>query len=254
MSPQQNLAIVSGASQSNNVGIFMAASIAHEVNQPLAAIVANSHACRRWLSADPPNLDRGRTTLERIIRDANAAAELISRIGGLFSRGGARARTSVDINQVINAVWQSMADEIATKNVRVVIELDRDLPPARADRIQIQQVLVNLIRNALDALDTGADNARSLRIRSLRDEAGTIRVEVRDNGIGLNEFEQIFEPFFTTKKHGMGMGLAICRSIIESHDGRLWAAPNKPGGTTFVFTLPDHASDAEALRASHGAQ
>ncbi|TWT02607.1 sensor histidine kinase [Reyranella sp. CPCC 100927] len=251
MSSQQNLALVSGASRSNNAGIFAVASIAHEVNQPLAAIVANSQACRRWLSADPPNLDRGRTTLERIIRDAHAAAELVSRIDGLFSRGGIRARTSVDINQVIDAVWQSMADEIATKNIRVAFELDPDLPPARADRIQIQQVLTNLIRNALDALDTVADDARSVQIRSLCDAAGTIRVEVRDNGIGLTEFEQIFEPFFTTKTHGMGMGLAICRSIIESHDGRLWASPNKPGGTTFVFTLPVHASDAEALRASH---
>ena len=221
----------------------LAASIAHEVNQPLAAIVANAHACHRWLSAEPANVERATITAERIIRDANAAADVVSRIRALFSQMG-QARSLADMTEVISEVCRLMANELAVRNVQVKTELDHSLPPVPIDRVQMQQVLVNLIRNAIDALDTAVDSPRQIRIRSVRDGADTIRVEVRDLGAGVKEPERIFEPFFSTKKDGMGMGLAICRSIIEAHDGRLWATDNEPRGTTLAFTLPIHARDA----------
>ncbi len=221
----------------------LSASIAHEVNQPLAAIVATSHACRRWLSATPPNLERAAMTLERIIRDANSASDVVSRIRALFSQMG-QARSRADMTEVIGEVCRLMANELAMRNVQLKTELDQSLPPTLIDRVQMQQVLVNLIRNAIDALDTAAGSPRRIRICSVRDGADTIRVEVRDLGAGVKEPERIFEPFFSTKKDGMGMGLAICRSIIEAHDGRLWATDNEPRGTTLAFTLPIQARDA----------
>lgn len=220
----------------------LSASIAHEVNQPLAAIVATSHACRRWLSASPPNLERAAITLERIIRDANSASEVVSRIRALFSQMG-KARTPADIKEVIGEVRRLMADELATKRIHVETDFERSLPPALIDRVQIQQVFFNLIRNAVDASDATGDGPKLIRLSAARDDGNAIRVEVRDLGPGISEPERVFEPFFTTKKNGMGMGLAICRSIIESHDGRLWAAANEPRGTTFAFTLPIQASD-----------
>jgi PAS domain S-box-containing protein len=221
----------------------LSASIAHEVNQPLAAIVANSHACHRWLSTEPPNIERAKITAERITRDANSAAEVVSRVRALFSHM-AKARSPADMTQVIAEVCRLMADELAVKKVRVETEFDRSLPPALIDRVQLQQVLVNLIRNAIDALDAIADGTRLIRLRAVLDGDSAIRVEVRDLGAGLKEPERVFEPFFTTKENGMGMGLAICRSIIEAHDGRLWAADNQPRGTTLAFTLPVQARDA----------
>jgi PAS domain S-box-containing protein len=221
----------------------LSASIAHEVNQPLAAIVATSHACRRWLSADPPNLERAAITLERIIRDANSASEVVSRIRALFSQMG-RARSPADLAGVIGEVCRLMADELAAKNIRIKADIDRGLPAALIDRIQIQQVLVNLIRNAVDSMDTAVDDARLIRLCAVPDGDNAIRIEVHDLGAGMKEPERVFEPFFTTKENGMGMGLAICRSIIEAHDGRLWAASNEPRGTTLAFTLPIRARDA----------
>jgi len=215
----------------------LSASIAHEVNQPIAAIVATSHACRRWLSANPPNLERAAITLERIIRDANSASEVVSRIRALFNQMG-KARTPADITEVIAEVRRLMADELAVRKINVETEFERGLPPALIDRVQIQQVFVNLIRNAVDALDATGDGAKLIRLCAVRDDGDTIRVEVRDFGAGMKEPDRVFEPFFTTKQNGMGMGLAICRSIIESHEGRLWAAANQPKGTTFSFTLP----------------
>jgi hypothetical protein len=214
----------------------LSASIAHEVNQPLAAIVANAHACHRWLSAMPPNVERAKTTAERITRDANSAAEVVSRIRALFRRGP-HARSSEDINLLINEVCRLMADEIAAKNIRIEIDLEPDLPSVTLDRVQVQQVFVNLIRNGIEAMEAVVDDAHSLQIRSCRDGRDAIRVEVRDAGAGFQDAERVFEPFFTTKKSGMGMGLAICRSIIESHGGRLWAANNGTCGATVTFTL-----------------
>src|SRR5262249_6613907 len=215
----------------------LSASIAHEVNQPLAAIVATSHACHRWLSADPPNLERAKITLERIIRDANSASEVVSRIRALFNQLG-KTRLPADITKVIVGVRRLMADELATKNIRVETEFAPNLPSAFIDPVQMEQVLVNLIRNAIAALDTVVDSTRLVRLRVVLDSDNAIRVEVQDLGPGMKEPEQAFEPFFTTKKDGMGMGLAICRSIVESHGGRLWAEKNEPRGATLIFSLP----------------
>ena len=221
----------------------LSASIAHEVNQPLAAIVATCHACRRWLSADPPNLERAKITLDRIIRDANSASEVVSRIRALFSQLD-KTRSPADMTEVMIEVCRLMADELAIKNIQVETEFDRSLPQVLIDPVQMEQVLINLIRNAIDALDMIVDGPRLIRLRAVLDGDNTVRVEVRDVGPGLKAPERIFEPFFTTKENGMGMGLAICRSIIESHNGRLWAISNQPRGTILAFTLPIRARDA----------
>lgn len=221
----------------------LAASIAHEVNQPLAAIVANSHACHRWLSTEPPNIERAKITAERITRDANSAADVVSRIRALF-RHAPQARSSEDVNRLISEVCRLMADEIAAKDIRIETKLEQDLPAIALDCVQMQQVFVNLIRNGIEAMDSVVESARALQIRSCRDGLDTIRVEVRDAGMGFKDAERVFEPFFTTKQHGMGMGLAICRSIIESHGGRLWAEKNEPHGATFIFKLRVEAKTA----------
>jgi PAS domain S-box-containing protein len=220
----------------------LSASIAHEVNQPLAAIVANSHACHRWLSADPPNIDRAKLTAERIIRDANSAADVVSRIRALFRRAP-QTRTLEDVNHVVGEICRLMADEIATNDVLIRPNLEPDLPSVAFDRVQVQQVLVNLIRNGIQAMDGVLDYSRALEVRSCRDGLAAIRVEISDAGMGFKDVERIFEPFFTTKQHGMGMGLAICRSIVEAHGGRLWAANNESRGATVAFTLPLSASE-----------
>jgi signal transduction histidine kinase len=207
-------------------------------------VVTNSHACQRWLSADPPNLPRARATAERIIRDANSAAEVVARIRALFKQT-ASSRTSLDLNEAIAEVCQLMSDDVTAKNISVEAELEKDLPSIVADRVQVQQVLVNLIRNGIDAMESTTDGSRSLLIRSRRDGSNTALVEVRDHGSGVEDTDKIFEPFFTTKEDGMGMGLAICRSIVEAHNGRLWAMNNEPRGTTLSFTLPLRSSDSE---------
>ena len=221
----------------------LSASIAHEINQPLAAIVANSQACHRWLCAEPPNVERAKITADRITRDANSAAEVISSIRALFRRAP-DARSSEDINRLVREVCWLMANETTGRNVRIKTDLEPDLPSVALDSIQIQQVFVNLIRNGIDAMDTVADSARTLQISSRRDGPGAIRIEVRDDGTGFKNSERVFEPFFTTKEHGMGMGLAICRSIIEAHGGRLWTFNNEPRGACVAFTVPLASSEA----------
>jgi PAS domain S-box-containing protein len=213
----------------------LSASIAHEVNQPLAAVVANSHACHRWLTVEPPNLERAQKTVERIIRDANDAADVVSRIRALFKQS-AETRTSMALNSVIAEAVNLMADDAARRRVRLELDVESNLPLAALDRVQIQQVLVNLIRNGMEAMDS-ATGERVLRIRARR-IGGEVQTEISDRGPGVECPDKIFEPFFTTKGNGMGMGLAICRSIVESHGGRLWAEGNEPHGARFVFTLP----------------
>lgn len=219
----------------------LSASIAHEVNQPLAAIVANSHACHRWLSAEPANIERAKLTAERIIRDANSAADVVSRIRALF-RQSTEARTVTPFGGVIAETRELLADEVAQRRIRMDIDVAADLPPVMVDRVQIQQVLINLIRNGMEAMD-GLATERVLRLRVRRAD-DTVRTEISDRGPGVDLPEKMFEAFFTTKEHGMGMGLAICRSIVESHDGRLWAEKNDPCGATFIFTLPVRAGAA----------
>jgi PAS domain S-box-containing protein len=213
----------------------LSAAIAHEVNQPLAAIVTNSNACQRWLSATPPNLERAQKTVERIIRSANSAADVVSRIRALFKQS-VGTRTSTTFSSVVAEARNLMAEEAARRHVRMDVAVESHLPPVALDRVQVQQVLVNLIRNGIDAMDSAAgDRVLSIRVRRKGDE---VQTEISDRGRGIEFPERVFEPFFTTKEHGMGMGLAICRSIVEAHGGRLWASANEPHGATFTFTLP----------------
>ncbi|WP_442580880.1 PAS domain-containing sensor histidine kinase [Mesorhizobium sp. ASY16-5R] len=221
----------------------LSASIAHEVNQPLAAVVTNSHALRRWLSADPPNIEQALATAERIVRNSMTAAEVVRRIRTLFKQK-ASTRTHVDLNEVIAEVHQLMIDTVKSEGVLLEVLADTALPHVLADRVQMQQVLVNLIRNGIDAMKANTDAPKSLVVRSCWHGADIIRVEVRDNGVGIDEPGRIFEPFFTTKEEGMGMGLAICRSILESHEGALWAERVDPRGTVFSFTLPAQPTQA----------
>ncbi|WEX74692.1 PAS domain-containing protein [Sinorhizobium numidicum] len=214
----------------------LSASIAHEVNQPLAAIVANSHACNRWLSAEPPNLERAKITAERIIRDANSAADVVGRIRALFKQS-TEPRIGTTISGVVAEARNLMAEEAARRRVRMDINVESNLPPVALDRVQVQQVLVNLIRNGVEAMDSAAGDDRVLGLR-VRRMGNVVQTEISDRGRGVEFPDRIFEPFFSTKEHGMGMGLAICRSIVESHGGRLWAEKNQPHGATFVFTLP----------------
>ncbi|WFU13276.1 PAS domain-containing protein (plasmid) [Rhizobium sp. CB3090] len=213
----------------------LSASIAHEVNQPLAAIVANSHACYRWLSADPVNVERAKITTERVIRDANSAAEVVSRVRALFKQS-VENRISLSLSGVITEACNLVAGEALRRRIRIDIDVEDKLPPMAVDRVQIQQVLINLIRNGMEAMDAVAGE-KTIGVRAHR--AGSeVQTEIGDRGDGIEFPDQIFEPFFTTKENGMGMGLAICRSIVEAHGGRLWAEKNEPRGARFIFTLP----------------
>jgi PAS domain S-box-containing protein len=219
----------------------LSAAIAHEVNQPLAAVVTNSHACQRWLSAVPPNLDRARIAAKRIVRDSMSAAEVVSRIRALYAQKDS-TRGAVSVNEIIGEVQQLLNDDRQQGRLSIETTLDPTLPLVLADRVQIQQVLFNLIRNGVEAMDGNGELPRWLRVRTHRTE-NSVLVEIRDNGQGLPDADSIFEPFFTTKKDGMGMGLSICRSIVEAHGGRLWAEPVVPRGTMLAFMLPTHTGD-----------
>ncbi|CAN7700704.1 PAS domain-containing protein [Rhizobium leguminosarum] len=213
----------------------LSASIAHEVNQPLAAVVANSHACQRWLMAEPPNMERAQRTVERIIRDANSAADVVSRIRALFKQSVDR-RIQTTLSSIIDEARNLMADEASRRRVRIDVGIDGNLPLIAVDRIQIQQVLINLIRNGIEAMEAIAgDKLIEMRVRHI---GNVVQTEISDRGHGIEFPEKMFDPFFTTKENGMGMGLAICRSIVEQHGGRLWAEKNEARGATLVFTLP----------------
>ena len=214
----------------------LSAAIAHEINQPLAAVVANGHACLTWLSSDPPNLERARLTSNRIIRDGNAAAEVVARIKALFKKAPPAAAPS-DINEIINEVLRLMLDEMRDSGIRLETDLDAGLPDIVADRVQIQQTLINLLHNGIESMAGITDRPKLLSLAS-RLDGNWVVVHVRDNGHGIPNPASIFDPFFTTKDSGMGMGLSICRSVIEGHGGRLWATPNETAGTTFSFRLP----------------
>lgn len=213
----------------------LSASIAHEVNQPLAAIVANSHACYRWLSAEPVNVARAKITTERVIRDANSAAEVVGRVRSLFKQS-VENRISLSLSGVIAEACNLVAGEALRRRIRIEIDVEGELPPITVDRIQIQQVLVNLMRNGMEAMEAVAGE-KALDVRAHR-VGSEVQTEIGDRGNGIEFPDKIFEPFFTTKENGMGMGLAICRSIVEAHGGRLWAEKNEPHGARFIFTLP----------------
>ncbi|KJK17234.1 histidine kinase [Burkholderiaceae bacterium 16] len=220
----------------------LSASIAHEINQPLQAVVANGQACRRWLAATPPDIDKARLSVEAVVRDGIATADVISRIRALFRRTAA-AKVVLEVNTLILQVCTLMADEIHGNVISLETQLAQDVPMIRADAVQIQQVIVNLVRNAIEAVSATVELPKSLLIRSRRD-GDSVVVDVQDEGIGSENLETIFEPFVTTKEAGMGMGLAVCRSIVEAHAGRIWVVRNEGRGVTFSFSLPTDPSDA----------
>src|SRR6266404_1323365 len=216
----------------------LSASLAHEVNQPLAAVVANAEACLRWLDREIPNLEEARECAMRIVEDGTRAAEIIARIR-LLCRKGSPQRELVDVKEVIQGLIVLLRGQITRYLISVRMELAEDLPQVRGDRVQLQQVMMNLMMNSIDAMKD-VDGTRELAIKSHRTGNEQLMVCVSDSGMGLpsQQADQIFHAFFTTKPHGIGMGLAICRSIVESHSGRLWAAGNSPRGASFHLILP----------------
>ena len=216
----------------------LTASLAHEVNQPIAAAVTNANTCLRWLTRDQPDLEEAREAALRIVKDATRAAEIISRIRLLFKKGTPQ-RELLDVNEVIREMIVLLRSEAARYSISVRTELETDLPLVMGDRVQLQQVMMNLIMNGIDAMKD-VDGTRELAIKSQRAENEQLMVSVSDTGVGLplQQADQIFNAFFTTKLHGTGMGLSISRSIVESHGGRLWAADNSPRGASFHLTLP----------------
>jgi NO-binding membrane sensor protein with MHYT domain len=216
----------------------LTASLAHEVSQPVSAAVINGHACLRWLCGDTPNLEEARAAATRMVNDGTRAAEIISRIRLLFSKG-APQRELLDVNQVIREIIVLLRGELERHSISVRPDLAAGLPQVMADRVQLQQVMMNLISNSIDAMKD-LEGSRELAIKSQRAENEQLMVSVTDTGVGLppRQADQIFDAFFTTKLHGTGMGLSISRSIVESHNGRLWAADNSPRGASFHLMLP----------------
>jgi len=217
----------------------LTASIAHEVNQPLSGIVTNASTCLRMLAADPPNIDGARETARRTIRDGNRASAVITRLRALFSKKDATI-DPIDLNEATREVVALLLSELHRNRVVLRAELADDLPVVMGDRVQLQQVILNLCLNASDAMRGIHDRPRDLAIRTEREDGRSVRLTVQDSGVGFEteSLDRLFGAFYTTKKDGMGIGLSVSRSIIESHQGRLWAAPNDGPGATFSFSLP----------------
>jgi len=216
----------------------LAASIAHEVNQPLSGVVVNANACLRWLAGDSPNLEEARETVRRIVRDGKRAGEVIARIRALATKT-ATAKERLNMNEAIREVVAFAQDEVRRNRVSLRIELADDLSPVWGDRVQLQQVVLNLVMNGIEAMSRVEERPRELIIRTQNDDAGQVQVTVQDSGTGLDpqSRERMFEAFYTTKHGGMGMGLSISRSIIQNHGGRLWAVANEGPGISLQFTI-----------------
>lgn len=227
---------LSRATRTATVGEF-AAAIAHEINQPLAAVLTNSEACLNWLSAEPPGLVKAREAAERIVRDSEEAGDVVRRIRSLFKKTPFE-KIRLNLNTVIIEVLHILSGETAKRKIGVETDLADALPPILGDRIQLQQLIFNLLSNGIEAMDSTLARPKTLFVRTTLQSAETVLVKIKDCGGGLEDAEKIFEPFFTTKEHGMGMGLAICRSIVDAHHGTLWAESSKGESTTFSFTLP----------------
>jgi C4-dicarboxylate-specific signal transduction histidine kinase len=225
----------------------LTASLAHEVTQPIAAAATNAEACLRWLTGDHPNLEEARASALSIVKDAKRAAEIIRRIRQLFQKSPPQ-RESVDVNEIIREMIVLLRSEVRRHSISVRAELAADLPPVMGDRVQLQQVMMNLITNSIDAMKD-VDGPRELTIKSQRAEHEQVMVCVSDTGAGLppQQADQIFSAFFTTKPHGTGMGLSISRSIVESHSGRLWAADNSSRGASFHIILPTKVEAHELM-------
>jgi len=217
----------------------LSASIAHELNQPLTGITTNCATCSRMLTADPPDLEGAREAVRRTMRDGLRAANVVERLRALFNKQKP-ASESVDLNEATREVIGLSLDEVQSSRVTVRTDLADDLPLVRADRVQLQQVVLNLLRNALDAMSTVDDRPRDLLIRTERQEGDCVQLSVKDSGVGFDprSMAKLFEPFYSTKNDGMGVGLSVSRSIIENHQGRLWAVQNMGPGATFLFSVP----------------
>jgi len=216
----------------------LSASIAHEINQPLAAIASGGSAALRWLSRETPDLDEVRSSLQRMVADSYRAAKIVDAVRAMY-KGEAHSKSLVDVNELVAEVLDLLRSELAKHGVTVREVQTEILPRVFADRVQLQQVFINLIRNAIDAMSTVIDRPRILCIRSGRND-GEVIIRFEDSGVGFkpDDMDKIFAPLFTTKPKGMGIGLSICRSIIERHGGRLWAIPGKSHGAVFQFTMP----------------
>ena len=222
----------------------LAASIAHEVNQPLAGVVSSGNACMRWLASEPPNVEKARQSVDRIIRDANRASEVVARVRSLAKKAPLQ-KGWLNLNDMVLETTALTRMEVAQNRASLSTQLSDDSPPVWADRIQLQQVILNLIINAVEAV-SAVDGPRDLCVSTAKHQADGVLFTVRDSGMGLNpeKLEHIFDAFYTTKREGMGMGLAVSRSIIEAHGGRLWASPNEPCGAVFQFMLPTGREEA----------
>ena len=217
----------------------LTASIAHEVNQPIATARNNAASALRFLSRNPPDLEEVREALRCVVNDTDRAGDIIDRMRAHFKKVPPR-NACFDINDAINELIALARSEVVQKGVTVRMRLAEDLSPVQGDRVQLQQVVLNLILNAVEAMSSVDDALRELSISTEQSGAGEVLVAVRDSGPGLDpeHLERVFDSFYTTKPSGMGLGLSICRSIIDAHGGRLWAAANEPKGAVFQFTLP----------------
>jgi len=234
-------------------GDAVSASIAHEVNQPLSAMIANADAGLNWLTRAVPDLEEAKAAFTHIAADGHRAGAVIAGTRAMFKKD-VRARTTLDVNEIIRGVLAVVHDELERHRVSVRVELTDSLPWVNGDRVQLQQVLLNLTTNAIESMAT-ADEARALGVTSEIHTSGGVLVSVKDTGTGVapEDVDRIFAPLFTTKSHGMGMGLSISRSIIEAHDGRLWSAPNAPRGSVFHFVLPADTAMAAGRQAARHA-
>jgi C4-dicarboxylate-specific signal transduction histidine kinase len=217
----------------------LTASIAHEVNQPLAGVVTNAEAALRWLAAEPSNLDQARQALGHIVRDGMRAGDVIHRIRALIKKAPPRM-AQVDVNEIVLDVITLTRSELLKQGVSLETRLATGLPPVEGDRVQLQQVILNLVLNAVEAMSGIEEGAREMLISTRREASNGVLVSIQDLGPGLDpqSVDHLFEAFYTTKPDGLGMGLAICRSIIRAHGGRLWATANEPRGAVFQFILP----------------
>jgi signal transduction histidine kinase len=223
----------------------LTAALAHEVKQPIAAAVTNAKTCLRWLSRDQPDLIEAREAASRLVRDVTRASDIISRVSSLFKKGLPK-RESADVNEVIQEMMALLRSEAARYSISLVGDLSNDLPQVMVDRVQLQQVLLNLMLNGIEAMADLSTPGR-LTVSSRRDD-GQLLISVADVGTGIKpeQAERIFQAFFSSKPQGTGMGLAICRSIVESHGGRVWTTPNPGPGATFHFSLPIEPAADEA--------
>ncbi len=217
----------------------LAASIAHEVNQPLAAAVINGNACLEWLAAHPPNFDEARQAIARLVKDAHRASHIIAQVRAL-TKGSSPEKGPLDINETILATVTLVDGEVQRSQVSLQTQLSSDVPIVDGDRVQLQQVILNLILNAIEAMNLVTTGPRNLIVSSAKSDSNDVVISVQDSGAGFasESRDRLFNAFYTTKPGGMGMGLAISRSIVENHYGRIWAAPNAPRGAVFQFTLP----------------